>query len=268
MDALRISGGDARAFRVGIGSPIVYAYTHGDVRDPAAAAVSAARRLTGPLRLASPETGRRDGPIRVFLVEDHELVRRAFRGMLEGEPDMVVTGDVPSAEDALERLPAFYPDVILLDLGLPGINGIEATRRLKAMKCPSRIVILSASEDFDDVIACLRAGAHGYMHKRIHSQELVESVRRASRGEPVIPRDMIAPYLEFRAREKRVSVPLSEREQEVLLLLARGATNREISAHLKVAEGTIKSHVRSLFRKLGISSREEAADHARSLGLL
>lgn len=267
-EALRISGGDPRLFRVGLGSPILYAFADAEGDDPVAAAVRAARRLQPALRVHATGSELPEGPIRVFLVEDHELVRRAFRSMLEHESDLVVTGDVATAEEALERLPGYPPDVVLLDLGLPGMNGIEATRRLRALRCPSRIVILSASEDFDDVVACLRAGAHGYMHKRIHAQELVESVRRAFRGEPVIPRDMIAPYLEFRAREKRTSVPLSDREQEVLVHLAEGCTNREISDRLSVAEGTIKSHVRSLFRKLGISSREEAVVHARGLGLL
>ena len=267
-EALRMSGGDPRLFRVGVGESLLYAFADGGDRDPVAAAVQSARRLSRALGLSTPGPERREGPVRVFLVEDHDLVRRAFRSMLEQEADLVVTGDVGTGEEALVRLGETNTDVVLLDLGLPGMSGLEATRRLRATGCPARVVILSASEDFEDLIACLRAGAHGYIHKRIHAQELVDSVRRAARGEPVIPRDMIAPYLDFRAREKRAALPLSEREIQVLALLAEGCTNREISRRLDVAEGTIKSHVRSLFRKLNTSTREEAVEHARRHGLL
>jgi two-component system nitrate/nitrite response regulator NarL len=220
------------------------------------------------LRLVDPDARRRVDPIRIFLVEDQSLVRRAFRGVLEHESDLLVVGETSTAEQALQEIPEARPDVILIDLGLPGISGLEATRRLRAMGCPARLVVLSASEDFEDVVSSLQAGAHGYMHKRIHAEELVDSVRRASQGEPVIPRDMVAAYLEHQARERRTSIPLSEREQQVLLHLASGASNREIASLLHSAEGTVKTHVRNVYRKLGIGTRKQAAACARTLGLI
>ena len=265
--ALRLSNCDRRTIRVGGGEAVVQALGRpgGQALD---LAVQAARGIHELLRLNAPVPGRQGEPIRVFLVEDYGLVRRAFRGMLEFEQDIAVVGEVTTAEEALERIPLAHPDVVLLDLGLPGMDGLEATRRLRALDPKPRIVVLSASEDFEDVVASLQAGAHGYMHKRIQPEELVDSVRRASRNEPVIPRDMLASYLEFQAREKRSQAPLSQREQEVLVHLASGCTNREVAQRLFTAEGTVKTHVRNIYRKLGISTREEALAHARSAGLL
>ncbi len=268
VGALRLSGGDMRTFRVGVGAPILYAGVGNPGQDPVEEALRAARRLQETLRLADPEARHRSEPIRVYLVEDQGLVRRAFRGVLEHESDLLVVGETSTAEQALQEIPAARPDVILIDLGLPGMSGLEATRRLRATGCTARLVVLSASEDFEDVVASLQAGAHGYMHKRIHAEELVDSVRRASQGEPVIPRDMVAAYLEHQARERRTSMPLSEREQQVLFHLASGASNREIASVLNSAEGTVKTHVRNVYRKLGIGSRKQAAAHAHNLGLI
>lgn len=268
MGALRLSGADLRAFRVGVGASILYAGFGTPALDPVEEALRAARRLQETLRLIDTEVRHRLDPIRVFLVEDQGLVRRAFRGVLEHESDLTVVGEAPTAEQALLEIPEARPDVVLIDLGLPGMNGLEATRRLRAMGCTARLVILSASEDFEDVVSSLQAGAHGYMHKRIHAEELVDSVRRASHGEPVIPRDMVAAYLDHQARERRTNMPLSEREQQVLILLASGASNREIASILKTAEGTVKTHVRNVYRKLGIGTRKQAAAFARNLGLI
>jgi len=268
MGALRLSGGDMRTFRVGVGAPILYAGVGNPGQDPVEEALRAARRLQDAVRLFDAEARHRTEPIRVFLVEDQGLVRRAFRGVLEHESDMVVVGETSTAEQALQEIPEARPDVVLIDLGLPGMTGLEATRRLRATGCTARLVVLSASEDFEDVVSSLQAGAHGYMHKRIHAEELVDSVRRASQGEPVIPRDMVAAYLEHQARERRIIVPLSEREQQVLFHLASGASNREIASVLNSAEGTVKTHVRNVYRKLGIGTRKQAAVCARNLGLI
>ncbi len=267
-EALRLSCEETRAFRVGVGLPILYAQPSSPGDDPVSAAVMAARRVHTLLNLHHPQSGAPAEPIRVFLVEDHGLVRRAFRSVLEHERDITVVGEVTTAEEALDSVQEARPDVVLLDLGLPGMSGLDATRRLRSLGCPARILVLSASEDIEDVTSSLAAGAHGYMHKRIHAEELIDSVRRAFRGEPVIPRDMVAPYLEHQARERRGATHLSEREQEVLVLLAEGCKNREIAGRLATAEGTIKTHVRNLYRKLGIGTRREAVVSARNLGLI
>ncbi len=267
-EALRLSSGESRTFRVGLGLPVLYARPSWADEDPVSAAVLAARRVHALLQVRDLGHGAPAAAVRILLVEDHGLVRRAFRNVLEQEEDLEVVAEVATAEEALDQVGSVHPDVILLDLGLPGMSGLEATRRLRALGCPARILVLSASEDIDDVTASLGAGAHGYMHKRIHAEDLVDSVRRAARGEPVIPRDMVAPFLEHQAREKRSATPLSEREQEVLALLAEGCKNSEIARRLATAEGTVKTHVRNIYRKLGIGTRREAMACASSLGLV
>jgi len=267
-EALRLSAEENRLFRVGLGLPVIYARPSSPREDIVSAAVQAARRVHSLLRVHDFEPRVANRSVRILLVEDHGLVRRAFRNVLEQEHDLEVVGEATTAEEALESVGSLRPDVILLDLGLPGMSGLEATRRLRAQACAARILVLSASEDINDVTASLSAGAHGYMHKRIHAEELVDSVRRAACGEPVIPRDMVAPYLEHQARERRNATPLSEREQEVLTLLAGGCKNYEIARRLATAEGTVKTHVRNIYRKLGIGTRREAVACAANLGLI
>jgi two-component system NarL family response regulator len=203
------------------------------------------------------------------LADPHALFRRGVRLVLEDEPDIEVVGEAGDGLDAVERIVELIPDLVLMDVGMPGVSGIEATRRVRAAVPSVKVAILTVSERDEDLFAAVRAGATGYLLKEVSIEELPEAVRAVARGHSLISPSMASRLLtEFnllsrRAEEHGGNVPrLSDRELEVLRLVARGLSNRDIATELVIAENTVKNHVRNILEKLQLRSRMEAAMYA------
>ena len=213
-----------------------------------------------------------EAPMRVLLVDDHALVRSAIRQALEA-PDVSVVGEASSAEEALEMAPRLRPDLLLLDIDLPGMSGIEAVRELAPRLPDTRIVMLTVSTDRRDLLDAVRHGAAGYLTKDLTGEALLRAVRGIRRGDLPMSRVHAALVVDHLARGARSSGAspadevggiLSAREQEVLRLLAEGMTDREIAGALAISPRTVESHVSSVLRKLGVRNRAEAAQRYRT----
>jgi DNA-binding NarL/FixJ family response regulator len=215
-------------------------------------------------------------PIRVMLVDDQALFRESLALLLSAQADLMVTGEAADGEAALALVAAARPHVVLMDLRMPILDGVAATRRLRAEHPGVQVIALTTFDDDADVLAALRAGAIGYLLKDVSGETLFAAVRAAARGEsflpPPIATKVVAELTRLAdappARPQPLADPLSERELEVVRLLARGATNREIAAALVLAEGTVKNHITSILGKLQVETRTQAALVARELGLI
>jgi DNA-binding NarL/FixJ family response regulator len=212
----------------------------------------------------------------VLVVDDQALFREALVTLLGARPEVEVVGEAGDGQQALERAAALQPDVVLMDLHMPVLDGIATTRRLRVEQPGVRVLALTTFDDDEDVFAALRAGALGYLLKDVSSDRLVEAVLSAARGEsvlqPSVAAKVVARFAQLddapRPRSQPLVVPLSERELDVLRLLADGCSNREIAAALFLAEGTVKNHVTNVLGKLGARDRTQAALRARALDLL
>lgn len=215
-------------------------------------------------------------PVRVLLVDDQALFREALATLLAVREEVEVVGEAANGREALECAARLRPDVVLMDLRMPELDGIAATRRLRAQQPDVRVLALTTFDTDEEVFAALRAGAVGYLLKDVSSARLVEAVLAAARGESVLQPSVAAKVVarvaalpdEAVPRPRPPVVPLSERELAVVRLLAEGRSNREIAADLFLAEGTVKNHVTALLGKLGARDRTQAALRARALGLL
>jgi DNA-binding NarL/FixJ family response regulator len=216
-------------------------------------------------------------PVRLLLVDDQALFREALATLLATRDDVEVVGEAGDGDEALRRAAELAPDVVLMDLRMPVLDGVAATRRLRVEQPDVQVIALTTFDDDEDVFAALRAGAVGYLLKDVSSARLVEAVLAAARGESVLQPSVAAkvvarfaqlPDSPAAPRPQPLVVPLSERELEVLGLLADGRSNREIAATLFLAEGTVKNHVTNVLAKLGARDRTQAALRARALGLL
>jgi DNA-binding NarL/FixJ family response regulator len=214
--------------------------------------------------------------VRVLLVDDQALFREALATLLGVRPEIEVVGEAADGDAALRQAAALRPDVVLMDLHMPVLDGIAATRRLRVEQPDVRVLALTTFDDDEDVFAALRAGAVGYLLKDVSSDRLVEALLSAARGESVLQPSVAARVVARVAslpddappRPQPLVVPLSDRELEVLRLLAEGGSNREIAAALFLAEGTVKNHVTNVLAKLGARDRTQAALRARALGLV
>jgi DNA-binding NarL/FixJ family response regulator len=216
-------------------------------------------------------------PVRVLLVDDQALFREALATLLEVRVEIDVVGEAANGAEALDRVAALRPDVVLMDLHMPVLDGIGATRRVRVEHPDVQVLALTTFDDDEDVFAALRAGAVGYLLKDVSSDRLVEALLAARRGESVLQPSVAAKLVarfarmtdgEAAPRPQPLVVPLSERELEVLRLLAEGSSNREIASALFLAEGTVKNHVTNLLGKLGARDRTQAALRGKALGLI
>ena len=208
--------------------------------------------------------------IRVLIAEDHTLVREETRDLLDRQPDIEVVAEAGDGASAVEQAIRLRPDVALLDIRLPGMNGIEATRRVREGAPLTAVLILSAYDDDDYVVRSLDAGARGYLLKTIRSADLVDAIRRVHRGETVLHPDIAQriSHLWLRRLDAAAAVELSEREQDLIRLVARGLHNKEIAHELGVSVRTVEGRVRMLLRRLSVSSRTEAVASAAARGWL
>jgi len=212
-----------------------------------------------------------EAPLRVLLVDDHALVRSAIRQALQA-PDVEVVGEASTAEEAMAMASTLRPDLLLLDIDLPGLSGIEAVRELAPRLPDTKIVMLTASTDRRDLLTAVRHGAYGYLTKDLGGEALLRAVRGIRLGDLPMSRSHAATVVEHLARNARGATPesdeldqlLSAREGEVLRLLADGLTDREIAGALAISPRTVESHVSSLLRKLGVRNRAEAAQRYRA----
>jgi DNA-binding NarL/FixJ family response regulator len=203
-----------------------------------------------------------------MLVDDHTIVREGLRMLLSNEAEIEIVAEAGDGLAAVDKALATRPDVILLDLMLPGINGIEVVRRVLAGHPTCRIVLLTSFVESGDVAAALQAGAAGYLLKDVLKPELLDGIRRAARGEPVMHPEAQRKLIQHLSQPKPDTELLTERELDVLALIARGRSNREIALDLSITEGTVKGHVSNILAKLRLQDRTQAALYAVRNGLV
>lgn len=212
-------------------------------------------------------------PIKVLIVDDQELVRYALRTLLEAEPDIEVVCEAPDGEGALEALADCAPEVVLLDLRMPGIGGIETCRRVKEIQPETKVLVLTSFDDDDEVFGVLAVGASGYILKDTRPELVVQAIRTVSDGQAVFDSKIAARVIAGKAEEEpqpdaELLERLSDRELEVLRLMAKGLSNKEIGRALWIGETTVKTHVSHILRKLGQSDRTQAVLAAVQAGLV
>jgi len=213
-----------------------------------------------------------ENQITVMLVDDHAMVREGVKAFLVTQPDISVVGEAGSGEDAIQLAAQLIPDVILMDLIMPNMDGVEATRRVKQVSPRSQIVVLTSYHEDEHIFPALKAGALSYILKDVSAEELVAAVRKAAAGEAVLhPRVAARVIKELQGRRADALNPfteLSERELEVLKLIADGKSNAEMAAKLVLSEKTIKGHVSNILSKLHLADRTQAAVYAWREGIV
>ncbi|RZI42750.1 response regulator [Herbaspirillum sp. HC18] len=212
-------------------------------------------------------------PISVLLVDDHTLFRSGIRSLLQRNSDFAVVGEAADGVEGIKRAKQLRPDVVLLDLNMPGMSGLE-TLQLLLEDCPdTAVILLTVSEEAEDLTTALQAGARGYLIKNIDADYLVRAIRRAAAGEPVLAEAMTTKLVaHLQGGTQKAEPPsdldkLTPREKEILACLARGESNKHIARTLDVAESTVKIHVQNILKKLNLSSRVQAAVFAVGHGM-
>ncbi len=216
--------------------------------------------MVGPARVSSP--------IRLFLLDDHELVRRGFADLLSSVEDIEVVGEAGTVAEALARVPACRPDVAVLDARLPDGSGIDVCREIRSAHPEVRCLVLTSYDDDEALFEAVMAGASGYLLKQVRSSSLTEAIRAVAAGRSLLDPSVTGALLERLHRQTRPDsriAALTEREREVLVLIADGLSNREIGARLFLAEKTVKNYVSSLLAKLNLQRRTQAAVLAAEL---
>lgn len=210
---------------------------------------------------------------RVLVVDDHALFRKGVAGLLRDTDGFVVVGEARDGREAVAKAQALTPDVVLMDVYMPGVDGLEATRRIKQVLPSVRIVMLTVSEEDRSLFEALKAGAHGYLLKSVEPEELFRTLRGVVRGEAFLTPSMASKLLEEFSRRDgaETTAPaggMSPREWEVLELLTRGAVNKEIAAVLRISENTVKNHLKHIMEKLHAENRVQVVAYALRKGLV
>ncbi|KQR73972.1 XRE family transcriptional regulator [Burkholderia sp. Leaf177] len=210
--------------------------------------------------------------IRILLIDDHTLFRSGVHALLQRQPDFEVVGDAADGIEGIKRAKQHRPDVVLLDLNMPGLSGIETLQLLQQDLPDTAVIMLTVSEDVDELTSALHEGACGYLLKNMDADALATMIRRAANGESVIAESMTQRLIakmraplkaeELPARDTRESSALTPRERDIVRIVARGASNKDIARELDLAESTVKIHVRNVLRKLNLTSRVQIAIHA------
>jgi two-component system, NarL family, response regulator LiaR len=212
-------------------------------------------------------------PIRLLLIDDHAIIRQGIKALLRARPEIEVVGEAGSGEEGVALCELHAPDVVLLDLVMPGIGGVEAARRIKLASPSTHVIVLTSYHEDEHILPAIRAGALSYLLKDIPPEELVEAIGKAARGDATLS-SQVATLLMQALQGTTVSVsapqppPLSVRELEVLRLIAEGLANTEIAEKLFVSEATIKSHVSNILGKLHLADRTQAAVYAWKQGIV
>jgi NarL family two-component system response regulator LiaR len=211
-------------------------------------------------------------PVTVMIVDDHEMVRNGARGYLEAQPEISVVAEAESGAEAVRLAREFVPDVVLMDLVMPGMDGVEATRKVKDISPRTQIIILTSFHEDEHIFPALQAGAISYMLKDVKATELVEAIRRASIGEatlhPRIASRLVRQFSRGKPDRSSLFTELTDREAEVLALIARGFTNQKIADDLVISVGTVKGHVSNILSKLHLADRTQAAVYAWQEGIV
>ncbi len=210
--------------------------------------------------------------VRVLLADDHAVFREGLRAVLGSEPDMEVVGEAATGKEVVERAAELRPDVILMDIQMPGINGIEATRRIRSAMPDVGVVVLTMFEDDDSVFSAMRAGARGYVLKGADPSEILKVVRAVAGGEahfgPEIARRLVDFFSTPKGASPEEALPeLTARERDILDLMAQGHSNAKIASRLFVSPNTVRNHITHIFAKLQVADRAQAIVRAREAGL-
>jgi len=211
--------------------------------------------------------------IRILLADDHPMVRRGLQSFLQTQPDLAVAGEASNGLETLEKVAELRPDVVLMDLVMPSLNGVEATKRIKENFPSVKVIVLTSFADEEHVLPAIRAGASGYLLKDVEPEELASAIRRVHEGRTALHPDAAERLMNGLAEEGKPPAPepaasrLTSRERQVLELIAAGRSNKQIAAELFITEKTVKSHVSHLLDKLGMSDRTQAAVYAVKQGL-
>jgi len=214
------------------------------------------------------------GKIRVLLAEDHVVVREGTRELIQREADMEVVGEASDGEEAIQLASKLQPDVVIMDISMPKLSGIDATKQIKALQPDTAVLILTAYDNDQYIFALLEAGAAGYLLKNVRGRELIDAIRAVHSGEsvlhPAVARRVISRLVSLAPShiESRVIEPLSERETEVLKLAAKGISNKGIAEQLFLSPRTVQTHMGNIFNKLGVASRTEAVLYGLRKGWL
>lgn len=210
--------------------------------------------------------------IKILLADDHNMVRKGLQVFLGTQPDLVVVGEAASGQETLEKAEQLLPDVVLMDLNMPVLNGIEAAQKLKLSHPDIKVIVLTSFSDQEHVVPAIRAGARGYLLKDIEPEELVRAIRRVHQGQVELHPDVAGQLMNLVTEKPKepFADPVAEltgREREVLRLIATGKSNKEISEALHITEKTVKTHVSNLLSKLELTDRTQAAIYAVKHGL-
>lgn len=205
-------------------------------------------------------------PIRILIVDDHPVVRDGIRGLFTGDPEFEVVGEATNGEEAVSRTEVFHPDVVLMDLRMPELDGVAATREIVDRNLGAQVLILTTYDTESDVLPAIEAGATGYLLKDTPRDELRRAVKAAAAGESVLSPPIARTLLGQVRRPTRDT--LSEREMEILVMVARGATNKQVAAQLFISQATVKTHLLHTYEKLEVSDRAAAVAAAYERGLI
>ncbi len=210
--------------------------------------------------------------ITVMIVDDHEMVRKGARGYLDAQPDITVVAEAESGDEAVQLAREVVPDVVLMDLVMPGMDGVEATRKVKDISPRTKIIVLTSYHQDEHIFPALQAGAISYLLKDVKAQDLVSAIHSAARGEATLhPRVADRLIKQVRSGKKEPSsafTGLTEREMEILTLVAKGHTNQRIADELVISVGTVKGHVSNILSKLHLADRTQAAVYAWQEGIV